>query len=421
MRYLSSLAVGALLLHISMSYPAVAQEDDSWIEYVNREDRFSINLPAQPTVEEFTYISEYESPWEARRYTAEHEGFIYRMTVVDMSTTSLTPEQDQYRNVGRHGNELRGAMAFAAMQLRQTGTVTLDAYEELQVIPGHKLEITLPDGSANIVQIHTHLERLYILEYISPPGAVQGYDVQASVRILDAEGGVPRYVDWSFPGPVAPVQSDLPTFAAGGEVGELLNEDDPWIEYVNREDRFSINLPVQPTVEEFIYISEYNSPWEARRYTAEHEGYTYRMAVVDMSTTSLAPEQDQYRDAGGYGKELRGAMAFAATQLRQTGTVTLDAYDELQVIPGHKLEITLPDGSVNIVQIHTHMARIYILECISPPRTVPGYDVQASLQILDAEGRVPRYGGGTTGGNWSFPGPIPRAEPRTGGGAGEAQ
>ena len=151
MRYLSSLAVGALVLHISMSYPAVAQEDDSWIEYVNREDRFSINLPAQPTVEEFTYISEYESPWEARRYTAEHEGFIYRMTVVDMSTTSLTPEQDQYRNVGRHGNELRGAMAFAAMQLRQTGTVTLDAYEELQVIPGHKLEITLPDGSANIV------------------------------------------------------------------------------------------------------------------------------------------------------------------------------------------------------------------------------------------------------------------------------
>ena len=66
------------------------------------------------------------------------------------------------------------------------------------------------------------------------------------------------------------------------------------------------------------------------------------MAVVDMSTTSLAPEQDQYRDVGGYGKELRGAMAFAATQLRQTGTVTLDAYDELQVIPGHKMEITLP-------------------------------------------------------------------------------
>jgi hypothetical protein len=84
-------------------------------------------------------------------------------------------------------------------------------------------------------------------------------------------------------------------------------------------------------------------------------------------------------------------MAYAATQLRQTGKVTLDGYDELQVIPGHKLEIELANGGMNIVEIHPHGNFLYILECISPPGMVPGYDVQSSLELLDAEGNVPRY------------------------------
>ena len=169
--------------------------------FVSRQDRFALNFPTAPKVEEFTYMSEYKSPWKARRYTSEHNGYRYVMTVVDMSTTALTRDTDQFRNVGRPGNEKRGAMAHAAANLRKTGQVTLDAYDELQVIPGHRLEIDLPDGRQNIVEMHAHGPFLYILECFSPRGQVPGYDVQSSLELLDAEGMVPRYRDndYSFP------------------------------------------------------------------------------------------------------------------------------------------------------------------------------------------------------------------------------
>lgn len=189
-----------IALALGLASPASAQSDP-WINYVNREDQFSIVFPFFPKIEAFTYMSEYESPWKANRYTSEYDGYTYIMTVVDMSTSALTADDDRFRNVGRPGNERRGAMAHAAAEFRKTGVVTLDAYEELQVIPGHKLEIDLPDGRKNIVEIHIHDKRLYILECISPPGAIPGYDVQGSLAILNADGVAMRYQDndYSFP------------------------------------------------------------------------------------------------------------------------------------------------------------------------------------------------------------------------------
>jgi hypothetical protein len=202
--------VSVLVLSL-VSGAAFAAEPAPPQPFVSRDDQFAINFPAPPKVEEFTYISEYKSPWKAHRYTSEYMGFRYVMTVVDMSTTALTQDRDQYRNVGRAGNERRGSMAYAASQLRPTGKVTVDAYDELQVIPGHKLDITLPDGRTNIVEIHIHDKRLYILEIFSPPGEVPGYDVQTSLQILDKNGNVPRYrdMDYSFPDYMQ-VQSALP-------------------------------------------------------------------------------------------------------------------------------------------------------------------------------------------------------------------
>lgn len=383
-------------LAILFANPASAA-DNPWITYVNRQDRFAINLPGQPKIEEFTYTSEYKSPWKARRYTVEHEGYIYRMTVVDMSTTILTAEIDQFRNVGRPGNEKRGAMAFAATNLRKTGQVTLDTYDQLQVIPGHKLEIILPDGRQNIVELHTHYDFLYIQECISPKDAVPGYDVQSSLELLDANGGVPRYEDAGFPGKIPLAPAAAGAAAAGRDVvaeagtNNFVPGENGWITYVSRQDRFALNLPTQPRVEEFVFTSAQGSPWKARRYISEKDGYRYVMSVVDMSTSAITPDKDQFRNVARPASEKSGAMAFAAWNLRKTGIVTEDGYEELQVIPGHKLEITLPDGRQNIVELHTHYDFLYILECISPKDAVPGYDVQSSLELLDANGNIPRY------------------------------
>ena len=43
-------------LIVCLAAPAFAQE---WIDYVNMEDRFTVNAPGQPEVREITWPSEY--------------------------------------------------------------------------------------------------------------------------------------------------------------------------------------------------------------------------------------------------------------------------------------------------------------------------------------------------------------------------
>ena len=199
----------ALLALCLIAVPALAADVGN-IAYVSKQDRFALNFAAPPKVEDFIYKSHYGSPWKARRYTSEKDGYRSIMTVVDMSTTVLTAANDAFRNAGRPGTEKRSAMAFAAADLRKTGKVVLDTYDELQVIPGHKLEIELPDGRMNLVEIHPHQTFLYILEVISPKGEIPGYDVQSSLELLDAEGMVVRYVDDGYFYPDRPIASRVP-------------------------------------------------------------------------------------------------------------------------------------------------------------------------------------------------------------------
>ena len=201
--------VFALMALCLVALPAVAAGQGD-MAYVSRQDRFALNFPVAPKIEEFTYRSQHGTPWKARRYSAAKDGYEYVMTVVDMSTTTLVPGNDAFRNAGRPGTEKRAAMAHAATNLRKTGKVLLDTYEELQVIPGHKLEIELLDGRMNLVEIHPHQTFLYILEVVSPKDQIPGYDVQSSLELLDAEGMVVRYVDDGYFYPDRPVASRLP-------------------------------------------------------------------------------------------------------------------------------------------------------------------------------------------------------------------
>jgi hypothetical protein len=354
--------------------------EDPWFTYVSREDRFALNLEGQPQVEEFTYVSEYGSPWKARRHTLEYEGYLHRMTVVDMSTTILTEDSDS----GSPGFEKRGAMAFAASQLRKTGEVILDTYDQVQVIPGLKLEIMLPDGRLNLVELHIYDELLYIQESISPLDAIPAYDVQSSLELLNADLIVPRYENTGFPGPV-------PVAALAQHAGAAPAELEGWRAYLNREDRFSVIFPDEPVVEEFIYESAQYSPWNARRYTVEHDGHQYSMTVIDMTTSRLGPGVDAFRNTARPGSERSGALAFAAWNLRKMGAVAVDRYTERQVIPGQRLEIALPDGRRIAAEIYEHNDFLYILEHDYPNDAAIGFDVHASLQLLDANGNVPHY------------------------------
>ena len=146
-----------------------------------------------------------------------------------------------------------------------------------------------------------------------------------------------------------------------------------------------MNFPGEPRVEDFIYVSEYGSPLPSKRFIAEDATGRYMMTVVDMHTT-VRPE-------GRHGIELRGAVDYAATELRRTGEVTYDAYGEIQVIPGHQLQITQPDGKRNFVQLHYHDHRLYIAEAVVPGNLPPPVHFQASVSIVNEEGLPIRYTG----------------------------
>jgi hypothetical protein len=360
-------------LALTISSPLIAAED-AWIVYANREDRFALNLPAQPTVEEFTYVSEYGSPWRARRHSVQYEGFTHLMTVVDMTTA--------HSDRVSAGFEMRGAMAFAAANLRKTGEVILDTYDQVQVIPGHKLEIKLPDGRLNLVEIHIYDKLLYIQESMSPGDAIPAYDVQSSLELLNADLIVPRYENTGFPGPVPAASSAAYSPRAAGAGA---------IDFASHEDRFAVFFPGEPMVEEFIYESAQYSPWNARRYSAERDGHQYAVTVIDMTTSRLAPGVDAFRNTARPGSERSGGLAYAAWNLRKSGSVEVDSYAERQAIPGMRLEVALEDGRRNVAEIYEHLDYLYIVENITDADAGAGLDIQASLQLLDSDGNVPIY------------------------------
>jgi len=184
MRFWKILPVALTALYAS------AASAQGWIEYVNTTEFFALNFPGEPMVEEFTYVTEYGSQLPSKRFYAEDASGLYQIKVVDMHTTSRPP--------GRHGVELRGSIAHAATAIRQTGEVTYDAYSEIQVIPGHQLQVTLPDGRRNFAQIHYHDHRLYIVEAIVPGNMPPPAHFQAALSIVDENGEAIRYTGEGF-------------------------------------------------------------------------------------------------------------------------------------------------------------------------------------------------------------------------------
>src|SRR5437773_9113026 len=75
---LISLMASVLILFSSM--PSSAAD---WVEYNNRTDSFAVSLPAQPTVKDITYTSEYKHVLPGRVYRAMNGAERFEITVVD--------------------------------------------------------------------------------------------------------------------------------------------------------------------------------------------------------------------------------------------------------------------------------------------------------------------------------------------------
>jgi hypothetical protein len=200
MRTLGVARLFLLVPFVLFLLPGVGRGQE-WIEYVSRDDLFTVNFPAQPTVSTVDWKTEYGLTLPAHVHRYDTANSHYLVTVVSYSEVqkihadrlrgcTLYPDQCNNPSEG----ELRGAMEYAAWQfLKRDAKVTYYAYGNTERIEGRRLQLTNADGSRTFGEIHMHENRLYIFEATVPKGAPSPELFQQSVGFIDSNGVRVRY------------------------------------------------------------------------------------------------------------------------------------------------------------------------------------------------------------------------------------
>jgi len=170
-----------------------------------------------------------------------------------------------------------------------------------------------------------------------------------------------------------------------------------WTTYVDRVDRFSVNFPGEPEVEEISWDSEYRAVFPGRVHRYVDGDNTYSVTVIDYTESERIhgerTNKTQADSLPNYWQiDVLSSIAYAGWQYRQAAAeVTYDAWHYVDLIAGHQLQLTNPDRTRSFVGIYLHESRLYILEARVPAEAPPPGLFQQSLIFLDAEGRHVRY------------------------------
>ena len=191
------LALTAAIL-LSASGVPLAQE---WMDYENKEDRFTVNFPGQPKVETVTWPSEYGATFQGRTYSVTVPGGArYAITVIDYTQSRQRHAELQKNQANQQvmyaDIDTMASIQYAATRLyrkKAGSTVTYDAWHYIDLVEGHQLQLTNPDGARTFASIYLHENRLYILDATVPRGAPQPGLFQQSLSFLDEKGERVRY------------------------------------------------------------------------------------------------------------------------------------------------------------------------------------------------------------------------------------
>jgi hypothetical protein len=171
-----------------------------------------------------------------------------------------------------------------------------------------------------------------------------------------------------------------------------------WVEFTNTLDRFTVNFPGEPKVQEITWPSEYGAVFPGRVYTTAQGPSRYSVTVIDYTEAErIHAERPNRNDAelgGQYWQvDVQASIAYAATKFRQREgvKVTFDAYHYIDLISGHQLQLTNPDQSRTFAGIYLHENRLYILEATVAAKAPPPGLFQQSLGFLDEAGKNVRY------------------------------
>ena len=106
-----------------------------------------------------------------------------------------------------------------------------------------------------------------------------------------------------------------------------------WSTYSNRIDRFEVNFPGQPNVEEIKWPSEYGAVFPGRVYSVEQNGGRYSVTVIDYTDAErIHAARTNHTEADSlpiyWQVDVQASIAYAATKFRQRPgvKVTYDAF-----------------------------------------------------------------------------------------------
>jgi hypothetical protein len=186
---------------LALARPAAAQE---WTEYFSRDDRFMVPAPGAPRIETISWESEYGATFPGRVYSWTQEPNRYSVTVIDYSDAErIHSELNHVAYQGGPGYwtiDIMASIDYAAMRYRQKPgvRVTYDAWNYIERVTGHQLQLTNPDGTRSYVGIYLHDNRLYILDATAPPDQPPPIIFQQSFGFLDANGNPVQYKEFYF-------------------------------------------------------------------------------------------------------------------------------------------------------------------------------------------------------------------------------
>ena len=171
--------IATCILTVIIPFAPVPVFAQDWINYFDIEQRFSVNLPGEPSIEDTTIVSQRGGSYPARIYRANEGDSRYMVKVINYTGAVIS--------------DIRGSIAWEAWQYRKDafesgGEITFDGYAQVDRIDGHQLQIANADTSRTFIAINLLASRLYLLEATVPEGAPPPALFQVSLQMLDENG-----------------------------------------------------------------------------------------------------------------------------------------------------------------------------------------------------------------------------------------
>lgn len=170
-----------------------------------------------------------------------------------------------------------------------------------------------------------------------------------------------------------------------------------WAQFRDESEYFAVNFPGEPVVTEAPYPSDYGATFPSKIYTVEYGDYHYSITVVDYTNAreiylELPDKTDEAGSQWLWLYDQLGGTSQAARQFRERGgTITFDAWNHIDFVEGHQIQMTNDDGSRTFAGIYLHNRRLYILEATVPSNALPPGLFQQSITFLDEDGIRVRY------------------------------